>query len=433
MADTYFVGLRGTDDLVANERPQSWRDGILRLFPNGMAPLTALTALMPSEKVTDVMFNWWTQTLTTQRAAVSVIATDTIGTVLAASSTAAGTVLYLTIPVADSKMFRQGHQVLLRDSTNYNREKTALVNSVTQASATTARIAVSLLEVDAATALTDLRDTDTVLVIGSMNPQGGSRPEAIAQQPEQFFNTTQIFRNSLDLSRTLMETKLRTEQAYQKAKRNALEQHSIEMEKAFFWGKYYVGVGSNGKPQTATRGLISFIQEYGGLVNDFSLDADAAYDGTAWISTGVEWLDEQLETIFRYGRPERLAFVGSGALLGIQRLIRSTGHYNIQARESVFGIKVLEWITAFGTLTLKTHPLFSYEPTNRNSMVIIDPTLIQYKYITDTTFMPDESYMKGGNLGIDGKQEEYLTECGLEIHHPICMSYLNGIGLDNPV
>jgi len=430
MADSYFVGLRATGDLTSNERAESWRAGILRLFPNGMAPLTALTALMRSEKVSDPHFHWWTKTLTTQRAAVTGIYDDALLSTAVDDASVSGDTRYVKMAEADSKLFRQGHQVLLRDASNYNVDVVAKVDAVVQNGASS-YLTVTLLENDDNDATNGLSDVDTILIIGNMNPMGGTRPEAIAQTPTEFSNYTQIFRNSLDLSRTLMETKLRTEDAYQEAKRDALEQHSIEMEKAFLWGIQSTGNGANGKPEYSTRGLLSYIKEYG-TVQDFVTDPATAYDGTTWLASGVQWLNEHFEEIFRYGGTERLALCGSGALLGIQNLVLNTGAYNIAVREAAFGIQVVEWTTPFGMVTLKTHPLFSYETTNRNSMVILDPTNLRFKYVTDTMFKPDKLWDQGGATGVDGKQEEWLTEGGLEVHFPETMGYLNGIGQDNP-
>ena len=56
-----FLGMRGTGDWVTNQRPQNWREQILYLYPNGMAPLTAILSMMSSEMTTDPTFNWWTQ------------------------------------------------------------------------------------------------------------------------------------------------------------------------------------------------------------------------------------------------------------------------------------------------------------------------------------------------------------------------------------
>ena len=48
-----FLGMRGTGDWVADQRPMNWREQILYLYPNGMAPLTAILSMMSSEKVDD--------------------------------------------------------------------------------------------------------------------------------------------------------------------------------------------------------------------------------------------------------------------------------------------------------------------------------------------------------------------------------------------
>lgn len=430
MADTYFVGLRATDDLVADERPLSWRDGILKLYPNGDAPLTALTALMKSEKVSDPHFHWWTETFDAQRAAVTGVYTDAMLASAYSSGATAGATLYIKMSDDNTKMFRQGHQVLLRDASDYTVDVVAKVESAGIISSSVGYLAVTLLEADDNSTSHDLSNCDTILIIGSINPQGGARPEAISKSPSYLGNYTQIFRDSLDLARTLMETNLRNYKAYNKAKSDALERHAIQMEKAFLWGVQSLGTGANGKPEYTTAGLLSWIKTYG-LVDDFSLSADSAYDGKTWLEAGVDWLESSLEQVFRFGTGERLAFCGSGALLGIQKLVRAEGVYNISVREAAYGIKVLEWVTPFGTIYLKRHPLFTYEPTNRNSMLLIDPSVMTYKYITDTTFMPDNTYMKGGGTGYDGKQEEFLTEAGLEVHHPETLAYLNGVGIDN--
>jgi len=211
------------------------------------------------------------------------------------------------------------------------------------------------------------------------------------------------------------------------------------MEKAFLWGYRYEGVGSNGKPERYTMGLIRAIQEGsdGGSTNigvasdyaGYSASAGDAtdYTGQTWLQGGEEWLDECLERTFRYGRAEKLAFVGSGTLLHINRLAKAGGQIQLQPTTTAYGIKVLQWITPFGVLNVKTHPLFSFESTNRNSMLIFEPEDLRYRYVTDTMFRKAPP-MNESQVSIDGTVEEYLTECGLEYHHPNGWGYLNGFG-----
>lgn len=439
MADEYFVGLRATEDLVSNEYPESWRAGIMRLYPNGMAPLTGLTALMKSEKVDAPHFHWWTKTLTSQRAALAnsgLYNDSSLAGAYSSGTGSAGDSLFANVSAAAAAMFRPGHQVLIRDADDYNVDTTAEVTSVTINGSSSVIALKALEDDDNTTTSTDWSDADTLLIIGNMNAMGGTRPTAIAQCPTEFENNTQIWRNSLDLSRTLMHTKLRTVDAYSEAKKDALEQHSIEIEKSLFWSTIYAtsgtAVGSNNKPKFATRGLISWIKQYG-VVQDYTLDSAAAYAGKTWLQSGEQWLDEHFEEIFRYGSDERLAFCGSGALLGIQRLAKDVGWISLTPTTTSWGSNVRVWVTPFGTVTLKTHPLFSFEVTNRFSMVIIEPRNLKWRYVDDTMFYPDNTYQKGGGSGVDGKQEEFLTEAGLEVEFPETWGYLNGIGKDNTV
>lgn len=426
MADEYFVGLRGTSDLATNERPENWRPGIMRLFPNGQAPLTALTAMMKSSTTDDIHFHWWTKTFNGQRAAVTGIYTDSALSSAYVSGGVAGTVLYVKMAAADIAFFRAGHQVLLRVSTAYSVDVNAKVLSVT-ANGDSSYAVCRLLEADDKGGTTYLGSCDTIKIIGSINPQGGKRPTAITQSPSEFSNYTQIFRDSVDISRTLAKTRTRTGNPLIEAKRDALEQHSVGMENAFLWGIQSSGTGDNGKPESTTDGIVTQIRYYG-TVQDFTIDTGSAFAGKTWLEVGDQWIDEHLEEIFRYGSSERLAFVGSGALLGIQRLVKELGFYQINDRTTSFGMAVQEWKTPFGMLTMKTHPLFSYEVTNRHSMVIFEPANIEYRYITDTRYAKDP-----GNDADVEETGDYLTEAGLEVHFPVTCGYLNGVGKDNTV
>ena len=297
-------------------------------------------------------------------------------------------------------------------------------------------LTVKLLEDDDNSTLGDLVDCDRFKIIGSINPEGGEMPDPIAMNPTKVYNYTQIFRSSLASTRTALATRLRTENDYQKAKRECLETHSIEMEMAFLWGVATKGIGDNGKPERTTQGMINFIRQYAPLnCDDFSLNA--TYSGDTWTASGEIWFKYYLEQIFRYGANEKLALVGSGALLGIDSLAMTGGQINLQPAQKTYGMDIRKWITPFGTINMKTHPLFSYDATTRNMMVILEPKELEYKFITDTTFYGESnstSHPSGyGSRRIDGKEEEYLTEAGLDFGLPQKCAILNGLGIDSAV
>jgi hypothetical protein len=421
-----FLGMRGTGDWATDQRPMNWRDSILYLYPNGDAPLTALTAKMKSEKTDDPQFHWWTKGLPTQRATLTEVYTDAALSSAYSTGGVAGTVLYGKVSAADSTHFRIGHQVIFRLSTSYLYDINAKVVAVV-ANGASSYVACKLLQADASNYVAS---ADTLLVIGNINAEGAPMPDAITYDPTKYYNYTQIFRTPLEITRTARKTKLRTGDAYKEMKREALELHSIEMEKAWIFGYPLETTGDNGKKERTTGGIVYMINTYSGVASSFITDTSIA-TGKTWNAGGEEWLDYYLEQIFRYGKEERLAFCGSGTILALNKIIKLYGNYQLTPKTTSYGIKVMEWTTPFGTIYLKRHPLFSYETTNRNSMLIIAPEQLNYRYVDDTTFYDDPEKKNTGYSRRDGTKEEFLTEAGLEIHHPQMFGWLHGFGSDN--
>jgi len=427
-----FMGMRGTGDWATDERPKNWRQGILYLYPNGAAPLTGLLSKMSEERVDDPQFHWWTKLLPAQGGAISATYLNSGLSSLYVSGGAAGDVLYVKLAESVANEFRPGHQALIRDADHLDMDVNTKVMAVTKNGAASF-LTVKLLEADDNGSSTDISNADRILIIGNINPEGAPIPDAIAYDPDKWFNYTQIFRTPLEITRTARRTKLRTEDAYKEAKRESLELHSIELEKAFLWGIATENTGANGKPERTTMGLIPAIKS-GAPGNVFDFTTDAAYSGDSWAQSGEIWLDQALEILFRYGASEKLAFAGSGAVLGINRLAKISGQIQLQATTVSYGLKVMQWITPFGTIYLKTHPLFSYDETTRNSMVIFEPSMLRYRYIDDTDFMSmDTSKVGPSHERIDGTKEEWLTECGLEYHHPSKFAFMNGLNKDSVV
>lgn len=422
---TPYLGTRASDNFATDQRPKSWRETILYLWPNGSAPLTAMLAKAKSEKVDDPEFSWFTKVLPTQSVAVTGVYTNSGLSTAYTSGAAADSTLYIKMAVADVKNFRAGHQVLLRDASNYTVDVNAKVTAVTQNGASS-YLTLKLLEADDNGVGNDLSNCDTCMIIGNLNEEHATIPAAVAYDTEKLYNYTQIFRTPLKISRTAARTRLRIGPARAEAKRETLELHSIEMEKAFLYGIKTEKDGTGGLPERTTEGMISSIK-----INAAANVGDYVADSTlTWANGGLDWFNEQLEQIFRYGSKKKQAFCGSGALLGINRLAMSAGTVNLNVGANKFGIAVTNWVTPFGELELMTHPLFSHEATTRNDMLIFEMGNIRYRFVDDTMFIADERDKVNRNNSRDGFEEEWLTEAGLEFHHPITGGILHGVGLN---
>ena len=258
-------------DWGADVRPKNWRQGVLYLYPNGDTPLTGMLSMLSEHSVDDPEFNWWTQTLATQGGTVTGVFTNVGLTAAYTSGGVAGQVLYFRTAQLVAEEFRVGHQVLLRDISNNEMDVNGKVVEVSLNGAASF-IAVKLLEADD-NSTTDLSDCDWIQIIGSINPEGGPMPDPIAYDPTKVFNYTQIFRDSLSITGTQMETHLRTEDEYKKKKSETLQYHSIQMERAFMWGQRSENVGANGKPERTTMGMINFIRAHAPTnVKNYTLD-----------------------------------------------------------------------------------------------------------------------------------------------------------------
>ena len=426
---TAFMGMVGSGDFSAEERPKNWRQKILQLYPNGDAPLTAIMSKMSSESTDDPEFNWFEKLLATQAGATTGIYTDSSLTTAYTSGAIVGTVVYLKTGIDIADQVRPGHQILMRDDLDLTKDINGKVlerlsngdNSV---------LTVQCLEAERVSG--DLADANRVLIVGSINSEGGDMPQAISYSPTPLKNQTQIFRTPLSITRTARKTKLRTGDKYNEMKREALELHGLEMEKNTLYSVPTVRQGMNGKPERTTAGIIYWIRNNDGLEDSFTTSTYVTA-GASWVAEGREWLDEICRRIFRFGPRERLAFVGDKALKAIQDLVRADpqGNYSISAETVSYGLSVTKWHTPFGVLNMMIHPLFSYEPSTQGSMLLLVPQYMKLRYIDDTTFFKDGDQQNTGHSRRDGTDEEFLTEAGYEFHHGRTFGFIHGFGSDN--
>jgi len=173
-----FPGMRGTSDWITNARPENWRETILYLYPNGMAPLTALMSMMPSKVVDDPKFHWFTSTIGDVNGAVTNIFTIADFSVAYVTGGVVNDTLFVQITAAMANQVRVGHVVLLRDQSDFDVDVLAeVIDRVVNGA--NSYLAVKLLEADDNSANGDLSDCDWFKIVGNINAEGSEMPRRL--------------------------------------------------------------------------------------------------------------------------------------------------------------------------------------------------------------------------------------------------------------
>jgi hypothetical protein len=425
--------MRGSGTWTDAERPQNYRETILYLYPNGDAPLTAIMSKLGSEATNDPHFHWFTQAYRNKGFALTgsgVYTDEGLGTAYSSNTATSGTILTAKVTLDTAKRIREGHEVLLRTSDDHSNDVVGVVTRVKRTDDSTSSVSFMLKQADGS-GNTGLADADRLLIVGNMNAEGGVRPEAISYNTSEWYNYCQIFRNPLKISRTAMKTRLRTGDQYKKLKKEALEDHSVEMEDAFIWGIPTLDYDAEGQPIRTTGGIVHMLRT-GAPENVIDASRVSAYAGDTFANFGKSLLDNLMEQSFRNGKAtEKFVLCGNGFMLGVQQIVEANSMYRIEAAEMKYGIKVNRLISPFGEWYIKRAPRFTQEASSTQSALVLEPEHLKYRYIDDTFFTADEQFKKGGGDGTDGKIEEYITECGLELHHPQLHMYISMFGSDN--
>jgi hypothetical protein len=218
----------------------------------------------------------------------------------------------------------------------------------------------------------------------------------------------------------------------------------IGIERSFLWGvknKYYDGTNP---PTYTSDGIISFLARYEAADSEYRGGTGAAAltldteDGKRDIrnSTGVvseAWFDGIVERAFRVTHNptnEKLALCGNGALKVINQLFRSKGVLqHKQASDQTYGMDIVSHLTPFGTLHYKTHPLFTANTAFRNAILILDVADLKYRYIKGR----DTQLLKNRQANdADLRRDEWLTECGLELHYPEAHMFIRNVSSYTP-
>lgn len=391
---TSFAGLRGTDDWGTDERPKNFREMILWLNPNGMAPLTALMARMRKETVDDPEFAWWEEKLDLVRVAETTGLSNNVGS---NTITASGGGLLALVP----------GDVLLVEKT----EIAAYDNELLEVSSITSDTVI-VVKRGAAGSDVDGIGTGTFLTkIGNAFEEGSGAPDIAQRNPTKLLNYTQIFKTAVGQTRTATQTRARTGDAWSNDKKRKMFDHSTAMELAWLFGQAAEEVAGT-HPRRYTGGLREFITTNVKIYTTSPTEDDF-----------LDFIHKVFDFESGGAGDERLVLCGNGFLNELNKLGRnsSSTRINFDGTFKTYGMNLQRWVTPQGTFGLKTHPLMNIHGRFNNSAFIIDPTSIIYRPLQgrDTKFQDNIQ-----NNDSDTRKAQWITEAGIEVEHEETMAYI---------
>ncbi len=416
---TAVAGLRGSGDWGTDERPKNFREMILWRNPNGVTPLFALMSRVQKESTDDPEFSWWDESNDIIRLQVNgaLGAGDT--TVVVDSSDPSTSAPGNSYGLATH--LKAGDQLLVEPATDNATFDHEIIEVVSVASGTSFTVKRGQAGTTAATIANDL----FLLKLGSAYAEGTAAPDAVSRNPTKYFNYTQIFKTSYELTGTAEKTNARTGDVVSNDKKRKTFDHSRDIEMALMFGQRSEGTGPNGKPIRTMDGLRKFIPTANTTIftNGWGIAEGA----------GGNFLDA-IQPVFDFDTPAgdtRIIFAGNGALNRFNQAIHTDGGLanstlNFAGMERVYGMNFNKFVLPQGNVLIKTHPLMNRNTLYTNSMFIIDFSAIRWRPLRgrDTNFKDNIQ-----NKDEDLRRGQWMTEGGLEVRYGgLTCGYIGGFG-----
>jgi hypothetical protein len=410
---TAVAGLRGTGDFGPDERPKDFREGILFFNPNGEAPIFALTARAGKRVVKDPEFAWWCEgnalvRMTTTGTAIS--ATDTMLTVTPGLDPTATS---LGANYASATNLKPGDILMLETSpevATYAPELVEVDNVLSDTQLVVKR------GVAGSTAIAYGSGLVNMTLIGSSYAEGTGAPKAVSRNPVKFFNYTQIFKNTYELSGTADKTTFRTGDPWSNDKKRKAYDHSRDIELAILFGRRSETTGDNGKPKRTFGGLRTFIPASNTKIYTAAVTSDQFLTDLAPVFD------------FNTGAGDtRVMFCGSTFALELGKIMNSITQVRINSTErvKVYGIDFQEMLVPQGRVMLKTHPLMSRHPVYTKSAFVLDFDAIKWAPLTGRDTKAKDDVQTEDE---DVRRGFFQTEAGIEVDYGgLTMAYFGNM------
>lgn len=316
-----------TSDFYTDVVKKSFAGKIAELFPNGTAPLFALTSMMQTETAVDVTHSYHTRTMSYPYAQLNGAIADGVTT---------------AFTVDDSSLILPG--MLLRAASTGEQVRVTAVGSATS---------ITVTRGFGTTAAAAIADNVVLYAVGTAHIEGSDRPTEFSNNIVAVSNFTQIFRNAWAVTgsaaavQVIVGKKPETDNRMQCA-----DYHSRDIESQMILGQKKNATIS-GVPVRSAEGL------YYAIANQAPTHVT-----TAGATTNFTQLETALDPCFDYAMDgdntnERILFVGGGAWKVINAIGRLNGTYQLVESQTAYGLQFNSFKISRGRFAMIEHPLFN--------------------------------------------------------------------------
>lgn len=397
MPATTGVFHAGFNPAELNER--SFAAAILRLFPNGSAPLFGLTALSKKGTAKATTHGYFTKTMVFPFAQIN---------------NGAGYVAGATVFVVDATAGLVPKQVLHNTRTKENM-RIISVDSAVQITVTRefGRIVAAAL-----------LDNDKLVVVGTAFEEGSARPIARSITMVHVATFTQIFRNAWALTDTARAfyTSMPGVSNVAENKEDCMMFHASEIESAIFFGQAKMDT-SGATPLHSTQGIIDAMEQHA-----------PANTNTAGVTTTYSQLIDLVEPAFKFSSnigsgKERTLFGGQTAVRVLNDIGRRNGMITMTQEETSFGMMFTRFRFYKGSINIIEHPLFNGLENMSGLAVGIDLPALSLAYMEGRDTRPEEFGGVGRNNanGMDSQGGSLTTEFATELINPLGCFVIYGL------
>lgn len=391
-----ITGIFNTTQNPAELNARSFADTILRLFPNGSAPLYALSAKAGKKKAKSSTHGYFSKTMT------FVTTTSTAGdTDVATSLTVGSTVGMMPNMVLTNLRTRENYRIV----------------------AITSATVVVVVRAFGRVAAAALNAADKIIQVGTAFMEGSNRPGSRQLATVYVGNYTQIFRNAWGLTDTARASM--AEIGYSnvaESRKDCSLFHSVDMESAVLFGQAKMDTTGE-QPVHSTQGVIDAIYQYA-----------PANINPASSTTNYAQLVALVEEPFNFSTDignngERIGFCDRLAMKVLTDVGRKSGQIQIMQSETSFGMKFTSFKFYQGTINLIQHPLMNgLDPTGGN-LLIVDMAAVKLAFMEGRDAIPEEYGPNKAQveLGTDGVGGSLTSEFAVELINPFACGYVTGL------